>query len=195
VEVKVKGIRGSRTEKNLLKSFAGESQARNRYDLFAKQARKDGYQQIAALFEETALHEHQHARRMFDFLEGGMVEITASYPAGKVGTTLENLKAAAGGENDEWTSLYPEFARVAREEGFELVAKLYDNICVAEKHHEERYNTFAKIVEDCVMFSRDESITWTCRKCGYTHTGHEAPKACPTCAHSQAYFERKRVHW
>ncbi len=191
----MKGINGTKTEQNLLKSFAGESQARNRYDLFAKQARKDGYQQIAALFEETALHEHQHARRMFDFLEGGMVEITASYPAGKVGTTLENLKEAAGGENEEWTTLYPEFARIAREEGFELVAKLYDNICVAEKHHEERYNTFAKIVQENTMFTREEPITWTCRKCGYTHTGPEAPKACPTCAHSQPYFERKRVQW
>jgi len=195
MEVSMRGIKGSQTEKNLLKSFAGESQARNRYDLFAKQARKEGYEQIAAIFEETAMHEHQHARRMFDFLEGGGVEITAMYPAGKVGTTLENLKAAAEGENEEWSCLYPEFAKVAQEEGFDLVAKLYQNICVAEKHHEERYSTFAKIVEENAMFYRQETITWTCRKCGYTHSGPDAPKACPTCAHPQAYFERKRTIW
>lgn len=191
----MKGINGTQTEKNLLKSFAGESQARNRYDLFARQAKKEGFEQIAAVFEETALHEQQHARRMFEFLEGDMVEITAMYPAGKVGTTLENLKASASGENEEWTDLYPEFARVAREEGFEAVAKLYENICVAEKHHEERYSTLAKMVEENSIFYRQSDITWTCRKCGYTHSGSNAPKACPTCAHPQAYFERKRVHW
>jgi rubrerythrin len=191
----MKGIKGTRTEQNLLKSFAGESQARNRYDLFAKQAKKEGFQQIAGIFEETALHEHQHARRMFDFLEGGPVEITAAYPAGKVGTTLENLRAAAAGENEEWTDLYPEFARVAREEGFELVAKLYENICVAEKHHDERYTALAKMVEDNAVFYRQKEITWTCRKCGYTHTGPDAPKACPTCAHPQAYFEKRRTEW
>ncbi|HPQ39245.1 MAG TPA: rubrerythrin family protein [bacterium] len=191
----MKGIKGTHTEKNLLKSFAGESQARNRYELFAKQAKKEGFEQIAAVFEETALHEQQHARRMFDFLEGDMVEITAVYPAGKVGTTLENLQAAASGENEEWTDLYPEFAEVARKEGFDVVAKLYDNICVAEKHHEERYLTLAKMVEENSVFFRQEEIVWTCRKCGFTHKGSTAPKACPTCAHPQAYFERKRVHW
>jgi rubrerythrin len=191
----MKCITGTETEKNLLKSFAGESQARNRYDLFAKQARKEGFQQIAAIFEETAQHEHQHARRMFEFLEGGMVEITAIYPAGKVGSTLENLEAAAGGEHEEWSDLYPEFARIAREEGFEQVAKLYDNICVSERHHEERYRLFAQIVKHDTMFCRRDTITWTCRKCGYTHHGPEAPKACPTCAHPQGYFERKREQW
>lgn len=191
----MKGIKGTRTEQNLLKSFAGESQARNRYDMFAKQARKDGYEQIAAIFEETALQEQQHARRMFDFLEGGMVEITAMYPAGKVGTTLENLRAAASGENEEWTCLYPEFARIAREEGFDLVARLYDNVCVAEKHHEERYTELAAMVEANTVFYRQKPVTWVCRKCGYTHTGPEAPKACAACSHPQAYFELKRTGW
>lgn len=191
----MKGIKGTETEKNLLKSFAGESQARNRYDLFAKQAKKEGYETIAAIFQETALHEHQHARRMFSFLEGGGVEITAMYPAGKVGTTLENLKASACGENEEWTDLYPEFARVAREEGFEAVAKLYENICVAEKHHEERYTTLAKMVEENAVFYRKTEITWTCRKCGYTHHGPDAPKACAVCAHPQGYFEERRISW
>lgn len=195
MEEYMKRVTGTETEKNLLKSFTGESQARNRYDLFAKQARTEGFQQIATIFEETALHEQQHARRMFDYLEGGMVEITAVYPAGKVGSTLENLEAAAGGEHEEWSDLYPDFARTAREEGFEQVAKLYENICVAEKHHEERYRLLAQIVKHNTMFRRQEPITWTCRKCGYTHYGPEAPKACPTCAHPQGYFERKREQW
>ena len=191
----MKGIKGTATEKNLLKSFAGESQARNRYDLFAKQAKKEGFQQIAEIFEQTALHEHQHARRMFDFLEGGGVEITAMYPAGKVGTTLENLRAAAAGENEEWTDLYPEFARVAREEGFELVAKLYETICIAERHHDERYTELAKMVEANAVFYRQEKITWACRKCGYVFDGADAPKACPVCAHPQGHFEKRRYDW
>ncbi|MGB3976990.1 MAG: rubrerythrin family protein [bacterium] len=191
----MKTVKGTRTEKNLLTSFAGESQARNRYDFFAKQAQKDGYQQIAAIFEETALHEYQHARRMFECLAGGMVEITATYPAGKVGSTLENLEAAAGGEHEEWSELYPEFARIAREEGFEQVARMYENICVSERHHEERFRALAELVKNQTMFSRPEAVSWTCRKCGYTHYGAEPPKACPACAHPQAYFERKQEQW
>ena len=187
----MKAIVGTRTEKNLLISFAGESQARNRYDLFAKQAKKDGFQQIAAIFEETALHEYQHARRMFEFLEGCMVQITATYPAGKVGTTLENLEAAASGEHEEWSDMYPEFARIAREEGFEQVARMYENVSVSERHHEERFRALAELVKNQTMFCRSDAVSWTCRKCGYTHHGSEPPKACPACAHSQA--DRKSV--
>ncbi|MBN1296453.1 rubrerythrin family protein [bacterium] len=191
----MKGIQGTRTEQNLLKSFAGESQARNRYDMFAKQAKKEGFEQIAAIFEETALHEQQHAKRMFEFLEGGMVEITAMYPAGKVGTTLENLTSAAAGENEEWSELYPAFARIAREEGFEAVAKLYEHVCISERHHEQRYLKLAGMVEAGMIFRRSQDVVWTCRKCGYTHSGKEPLKACPACAHPMAYFERIREEW
>jgi rubrerythrin len=182
-------IKGTRTEKNLLAAFAGESQARNRYTYFAGAARKEGYVQIADVFEETANQEKEHAKRFFKFLEGGVVEITASYPAGVVGTTLENLKAAADGENEEHTDLYPEFARVAREEGFEAVAMVFEFICVAEKQHEKRYRDLAANIENGTVFKRDKPVTWRCRNCGYLHTGEEAPAACPACAHPQAHFE------
>jgi rubrerythrin len=182
-------IKGTQTEKNLLAAFAGESQARNRYTYFAGQARKDGYVQIADIFEETANQEREHAKRFFSFLEGGMVEIQASYPAGVIGTTLENLKAAAAGENEEHTSLYPGFAKVAREEGFEAVAVLFEKISVAEKQHEKRYLDLAANVEKDQVFKRDEPVVWRCRNCGYLHEGKEAPAQCPACAHPKAHFE------
>jgi rubrerythrin len=188
-------IKGTKTEKNLLKSFAGESQARNRYTYFAGQAKKDGLVQIAAIFEETANQEKEHAKRFFSFLEGGDVEITATYPAGKVGTTAENLAAAAGGEHEEWTELYPAFAKIAREEGFPAVAAVFEKICVAEKHHEERYRALLKNVQDGKVFKKDAKTTWSCRNCGYIHEGDEAPKACPACAHPQEHFEVQAANW
>lgn len=182
-------LKGTETEKNLLKAFAGESQARNRYTYFAGVAKKEGFEQIAAIFEETANQEKEHAKRFFKFLEGGMTEITATFPAGKIGTTLENLKAAASGENEEWTELYPEFAKIARQEGFEAVAKAFDAISIAEKRHEDRYNALAQLVEKGEVFSRSEKITWRCRNCGYVHDGEKAPDSCPACIHPKAHFE------
>jgi rubrerythrin len=188
-------IKGTETEKNLLKAFAGESQARNRYQMFAKQAEKEGYRQIAALFLETADNERVHAGRFFSFLEGGGVEITAMYPAGKVGTTLENLKAAAAGENEEWSILYPEFARVAKEEGFPKVAAAFEFIAKAEVEHEKRYNKLAENVENGVVFKKDAPVRWKCLKCGYVHEGPEAPEVCPTCLHKKEYFELKETNY
>jgi nitrite reductase (NADH) large subunit len=188
-------IKGTKTEKNLLKAFAGESQARNRYTYFAGQAKKDGLVQIAAIFEETASQEKEHAKRFFSFLEGGDVEITATYPAGKVGTTAENLAAAAGGEHEEWTELYPAFAKIARDEGFPAVAAVFEKICVAEKHHEERYRALLKNVQEGKVFKKGEKTTWACRNCGYIHEGDEAPKACPACAHPQEHFEVQAANW
>ncbi|MDH7600628.1 MAG: ferritin family protein [Armatimonadota bacterium] len=188
-------IKGTRTEKNLLAAFAGESQARNRYTYFASQAKKEGFEQIAAVFEETANQEKEHAKRFFSMLDGGDVEITATYPAGKIGTTLENLKAAAAGEMYEWGTMYPDFAQVAREEGFEAVAKLFENVAVAEKFHERRYRGFAELVESGHVFKKDQVVTWRCRNCGYIHEGAEAPAACPACAHPQAYFEVLVENW
>ncbi len=182
-------IKGTRTEKNLLTAFAGESQARNRYTYFAGKARKEGYVQIADIFEETANQEKEHAKRFFSFLEGGELEITGAFPAGVVGTTLENLKAAAAGEHHEHTSMYPGFAKIAREEGFEAVAMVFEKIAVAEKQHEKRYNDLAANIQAGRVFKRDESETWRCRNCGYLHEGKEAPGACPACAHPQAHFE------
>lgn len=182
-------IKGTETEKNLLKSFAGESQARNRYTYFASIAKKEGYVQIAANFEATANQEKEHAKRMFKFLEGGCVEITASYPAGKLGTTAENLKEAAGGENEEWTELYPGFADIAEKEGFPAVAAAYRNISVAEKHHEERYLALLAKLEDGTIFEKEVETEWICRNCGYVHKGSKAPNTCPACLHPQAYFE------
>ena len=182
-------LKGSKTEQNLLKAFAGESQARMRYDYFASQAKKEGLEQIAAIFAETALNEKEHAKRFFSFLEGGMVEITASYPAGKVETTLENLKAAADGENEEWTDLYMEFARVAEEEGFKAVAAAFKLIATVEKAHEERYRTLYNNLEGGKVFKRDGKVVWKCRNCGYIHEAAAAPKICPACLHPQAYFE------
>ena len=188
-------MKGTQTEKNLGISFAGESQARMRYTYFASAAKKEGYEQIAAIFQETADQEKEHAKRMFKWLEGGMVEITASYPSGVIGTTLENLKAAAAGENEEWTMDYPKFADIADEEGFPAIAKMYREIAKAEKGHEERYLALAKNVEEGKVFAKDEEVTWQCRNCGYIHTGKEAPKACPACAHPQAYFEVMKTNY
>ena len=187
-----KSIKGTQTEKNLLTSFAGESQARMRYTYFASVAKKEGYEQIAAIFLETADQEKEHAKRMFKWLEGGMVEITASYPAGVIGTTLENLKAAAAGENEEWTADYPKFADVADEEGFPEIALMYRNIAVAEKGHEERYRAFIKNIEQGTVFAKEEEIVWQCRNCGYIYVGKEAPELCPACQHPRAYFEVKK---
>lgn len=182
-------LAGTKTEQNLLKAFAGESQARMRYDYFAKQAREEGLEQIAALFEETALNEMEHARRFFSFLEGRMVEITATYPAGKVGTTLENLAAAAAGENEEWTELYPEFAKIAEEEGFKEVASAFKLIAKVEMAHEERYRKLHANLEEGKVFKRGEKVVWKCRKCGLLHEGTVAPKKCPVCQAEQAFFE------
>lgn len=182
-------LKGTRTEQNLLKAFAGESQAKNRYEFYSSVAKKEGLEQIAALFMETALNEKEHAKRFFKFLEGGMVEITASYPAGVIGTTLENLKAAADGENEEWTDLYPEFAKIAEEEGFKEIATAFKLIAKVEKAHEERYRKLYDNLENGHVFSRDEKIVWKCRNCGYLHEGTKAPQNCPACLHPQSYFE------
>lgn len=188
-------IKGTKTEQNLLKAFAGESQARMRYDYFAKQAKKEGLEQMAAIFEETALNEMAHAKKFFSFLEGGMVEITASYPAGIISTTLENLKASAEGENEEWTELYPEFAKVAEEEGFKEVATAFKMIARVEKAHEERYRKLYDNLESGKVFEHDGKFVWKCRKCGYLHEGPKAPKFCPACQHPQSYFEIKEENY
>ena len=191
----MKSIKGSITEQNLLKAFAGESQARMRYDYFAKQAKKEGLEQISAIFDETALNEREHAKRFFKFLEGGPVEITATYPAGSIGTTLENLKAAAEGENEEWTSLYPEFARIAAEEGYHEVAAAFKLISKVEMAHEERYNTLYSNLENGKVFERDGKVVWKCRNCGYLHEGTKPPLNCPACLHPQSYFETKESNY
>ncbi len=188
-------LEGTKTEQNLLKSFAGESQARMRYDYFASQAKKEGLEQIAAIFAETALNEKEHAKRFFKFLEGRMVEITATYPAGKIGTTLENLKASAEGENEEWTELYPEFARIAEEEGFKEIAIAFKMIAKVEKAHEERYTKLYNNLSDGHVFERENKIVWKCRNCGYLHEGEKAPKKCPACLHPQSYFEIKETNY
>lgn len=189
-------IKGTETEKNLLAVFAGESQARNRYTYFAGQAKKEGLVQIADIFEETANQEKEHAKRFFKFLEGGEVEIVAAFPAGVVGTTLENLKAAAAGENHEHASLYPAFAETARNEGFPAVAAVFEAVCVAEKQHEKRFRDLARNIETGTVFKRDDAQTvWRCRNCGYLYEGLEAPVACPACAHPQAHFEILGENW
>lgn len=182
-------LKGTKTEKNLLASFAGESQARNRYTYFAKVADKEGYKQISAIFTETADNEKEHAKKFFKYLEGGAVEITATYPAGVIGTTAENLKAAAEGEHEEWTILYKDAAETAKEEGFLEIAETFLKIAEVEKRHEERYAKLFKNIEDGKVFKKDTEVEWKCRNCGYIHTGSEAPKACPACAHPIAYFE------
>ena len=182
-------LKGSQTEKNILTAFAGESQARNRYNYFASKAKKEGYVQIAAIFEETANQEKEHAKRLFKLLEGGEVEITGAFPAGVIGITLENLKESAGGEHYEHTIMYPGFAKVAREEGFDSIAVIFEAIAVAEKQHEKRYNDLAANIEAGKVFKKDAKVVWRCRNCGYLHEGTEAPGACPACAHPQAHFE------
>ncbi len=188
-------IKGTRTEENLLKSFAGESQARNRYTYFAGVARKDGYVQIADIFEETANQEKEHAKRFFRFLEGGDLEIVACFPAGRIGTTAENLLAAANGEHEEHTSLYPSFAATAVEEGFAEIAAVWNAISVAEKQHEKRYRDLLANVEAGRVFRRDQPVTWRCRNCGYLHDGADAPDCCPACVHPMAHFELLGENW
>jgi rubrerythrin len=188
-------LKGSKTENNLLTAFAGESQARNRYTYFASKATKDGFVQIADIFEETANQEKEHAKRFFKFLEGGDVEIQAAFPAGVIGSTAENLKAAAGGEHHEWESMYPEFAQIAREEGFGEIARLFEAVAVAEKHHEERYLGLLANIEAGTVFKKKEKVVWRCRNCGYLHEGEEAPGVCPACAHPQAHFELLAENW
>jgi rubrerythrin len=191
----MKAIKGSKTEKNLLASFAGESQARNRYTYFASAAKKEGFAQISNIFEETADNEREHAKRMFKFLEGGMVEITASYPAGKIGITAENLAASAAGEHEEHTLLYPGFAKTAQEEGFSEVAAMYKSISVAEAQHEKRYRALLSNIEKGKVFKKDGKVFWRCSNCGYIHEGIEAPKNCPACNHPQAHFEVLAENW
>ena len=188
-------LKGSKTEKNLLTAFAGESQARNRYTYFASKAKKEGFVQIADIFEETANQEKEHAKRFFKFLQGGEVEIQATFPAGVIGATAENLKGAAAGENYEWTEMYPGFAAIAREEGFEEVANVFEAISVAEKQHEKRYLDLMANVEAEKVFKKDQKATWRCRNCGYLHDGIEAPSVCPACAHPQAHFEILGENW
>ncbi len=188
-------IKGTQTEKNLLIAFAGESQARNRYTYFASAAKKEGLVQISQIFEETANQEKEHAKRFFKFLEGGDLEITETFPAGKIGTTLENLKAAAAGEEYEWTTMYPEFAKIAREEGFKAVAIAFESISIAEKQHEKRYKDLAKNLEEGRVFKRNGKVVWRCINCGYLHEGEDAPKACPACLHPQEYFELLGENW
>ena len=190
-----KSVKGTQTEKNLLKAFAGESQARNRYSYFAGVAKKEGYEQIAAIFEETANQEKEHAKKLFKFMEGGPVEITWTYPAGIISTTLENLKEAATGENEEWTTMYPEFADTAEKEGFPEIARVMRHIAVAEKGHENRYKKLMAHIEKGDVFSRNEPIDWQCRNCGYIHTGTDAPAECPACAHPRAHFEPMRQNF
>ena len=188
-------LKGTATEKNLLAAFAGESQARNRYTFFASAAKKEGYEQVAAVFEETANQEKEHAKRFFDALPGGDVEIVASFPAGVVGTTVENLKASSGGEGHEWGSIYPAFAEIARSEGLPAIAALFTNIAVAEKFHGDRYATLAANIESGKVFKRDSKVIWRCRNCGFVHESEGAPNACPACAHPQAYFELASVNY
>ena len=188
-------LKGTQTEKNLLTAFSGESQARNRYTYFASQAKKEGYVQMADIFTQTADQEKEHAKRLFKFLEGGEVEIAAAFPAGVIGTTVENLKAGAAGEHYEYTEMYPGFAKTAREEGFDAIAAVFEAIAVAEKQHEKRYLDLAANIEAGRVFKRDDKTTWRCRNCGYTHEGNEAIEACPACAHAQAHFELLGENW
>jgi len=189
------GLQGSQTEKNILTAFAGESQARNRYTYFTSQAKKEGLVQISDIFAETADQEKEHAKRLFKLLEGGEVEVQAAFPAGVIGSTAENLKAGAGGEHYEWTEMYPGFAKVAREEGFDNIATIFESIAVAEKQHEKRYNDLRANIEAGRVFRRDEPVVWRCRNCGYLHEGAEAPATCPACAHPQAHFELLGENW
>ncbi len=188
-------LQGSKTQTNLMAAFAGESQARNRYSYYAGAARKEGFVQIADIFEETADQEREHAKRLFKYMDGGEAKITGSFPFGVIGNTTTNLKAAAAGENHEWTDMYPSFAKIAREEGFNDIAATFEAIAVAEKQHEKRYLDLAKNIDQCKVFVKDQPVTWRCRNCGYLHTGKEAPKVCAACAHPQAHFEVLAENW
>jgi len=188
-------LQGTQTEQNILTAFAGESQARNRYTYAASQAKKEGFEQIAAVFAETADQEKEHAKRLFKLLEGGDVEVQAAFPAGTIGDTAANLNAAAGGENHEWTEMYPSFAQVAREEGLNSIAAVFTSIAVAEKQHEKRYLGLLANVEGGTVFARSDKVTWRCRNCGYIHSGTAAPNTCPACDHPQAHFEVLAENW
>jgi rubrerythrin len=188
-------VKGTETEKNLLKAFAGESQARNRYTYFASQAKKEGLVQIADIFSETAEQEKEHAKRFFSFLEGGELEIAAAFPAGMVGSTADNLKAAAAGEHEEWETLYPAFAQCAQDEGFAVIAAVWRNISIAEKQHEKRYLGLLENIVNDTMFKKAQPVVWRCRNCGFIHEGPEAMKMCPACAHPQAHFELLAENW
>jgi len=191
----MKPLKGTQTEKNILTAFAGESQARNRYTYFASKAKKEGYEQIRAIFLETADNEKEHAERLFKFLEGGEAEIQVSFPAGIIGSTVENLKEAAGGENYEHTTMYPEFARIADEEGFPEVAEAMRAIAIAEKQHERRYLGLLGNIQNNRVFKRDEVVKWKCSNCGYIHEGIEPPEECPACAHPKSYYELLAENW
>jgi rubrerythrin len=191
----LKSLKGTRTEKNILTAFAGESQARNRYSFFAKKAREEGYEQIAAIFLETAENEREHAKRLFGFLEGGEVEIQASFPAGVIGSTVDNLKSAADGEHYENTIMYPEFAKVAEEEGFPVIAAVMRAIAVAERQHERRFLALRDNILQGKVFKRDTVVKWKCRECGYVHEGTEPPEVCPACGHSKNYYELLVENW
>jgi len=191
----LKSLKGTRTERNILTAFAGESQARNRYSFFAKKAKEEGYEQIAAIFLETAENEREHAKRLFGFLEGGEVEIQASFPAGVIGCTVDNLKAAADGEHYENTIMYPEFAKVAEEEGFPVIAAVMRAIAVAEKQHERRFLALRDNILQGKVFKRDTVVKWKCRECGYVHEGTEPPEVCPACGHSKNYYELLVENW
>jgi rubrerythrin len=188
-------LRGTQTEKNILTAFAGESQARNRYTYFASQAKKDGYVQISEIFTETANQEKEHAKRLFKLLQGGEVEIAAAFPAGVIGTTLENLKEAAAGENYEHTDMYPGFAKTAEKEGFQEIADIFKAIAVAEKQHEKRYLGLAANIANGTVFKKKNSVVWRCRNCGYLHESKSAPEECPACEHPQAHFELLGENW
>ena len=188
-------LKGSKTERNLMSAFAGESQARNRYTYFAAQAKKDGFEQIAYVFEETANQEKEHAKRFFGFLTGGECEVAGMFPAGTIGTTAENLAGAAAGELMEWGTLYPDFAQVARDEGFAAVAVVFEKIAVAEKQHEKRYRGLLANVENGAVFQKDKPVVWRCRNCGYLVEGAAAPASCPACAHPQAHYELLAENW
>jgi rubrerythrin len=191
----MKSLKGTKTEKNLLIAFSGESQARNRYTFFASKAKKDGFVQISKIFEETAAQEKEHAERLFKFLEGGDVEVTASFPAGIIASTADNLKSAAAGEDHEWQEMYPSYAKIARAEGFEEIADVMEHIAVAEKQHSKRYKALRQNILDGKVFKKDGKIVWRCLNCGYIHEGDSAPDKCPACAHPQDYFEVLGENW
>ncbi len=191
----MKSLKGTQTEKNLLTAFAGESQARNRYAFFASKAKKEGYEQISGIFQETAENEKEHAKRLFKFLEGGTAEISASFPAGVIGETKDNLKGSAEGENHEYTTMYPEFAQIAEEEGFSDIASAMRSIANAEKQHEKRYLGLLDNLNNDTVFKKDEIVKWRCRNCGYIHEGNEAPEECSACAHARSYFELLAENW
>jgi rubrerythrin len=191
----MKSIKGSKTETNLMAAFAGESQARNKYTYFASKAKEEGYIQISLVFEESANQEKEHAKRLFKLMEGGTATITGTFPAGIIGTTRQNLEEAAGGENYEWKEMYPGFAKVAREEGYDAIATIFESIAIAEKQHAKRYEALAANIDAGTVFKKDAPVVWRCINCGYLYEGESAPKACPACAHPQAYFEVLGENW